>query len=84
MAGNRRWTEAGDRAIRNAAALNQYAGEGIGGRGRWGRRRAVADAFGRSYGAVRNRAIRIGAYSRPVGRVVTLAAADSQGAVAAR
>ena len=64
MAGNRRWTEAEDAAIRQAAALNRTAGEGIGGRGRNGRLRAVADAHGRTYGAVRNRAIRIGASSR--------------------
>ena len=42
----------------------EIPGEGIGGRGRNGRLRAVADAYGRSYGAVRNRAIRIGASSR--------------------
>ena len=58
MAGNLRWTEAENEVIRNAAALSRYAGEGIGGRGRNGRQGAVADALGRSYGAVRNRAVR--------------------------
>ena len=82
MAGNRRWTEAEDEAIRQAAALNRTAGEWVGGRGRAGRLRDVATAFGRSYGAVRNRAIRIGAHSRPVG-VVSGEQAGSQGAVAA-
>ena len=82
MAGNRRWTEAEDEAIRQAAALNRTAGEWVGGRGRAGRLRAVADAYRRSYGAVRNRAIRIGAHSRPVG-VVAVEAAGSQGAVEA-
>ena len=65
MAGNRRWTEAEDEAIREAAALNRHADKGFGGRGSSGRLRAVAEALGRSYGAVRNRAIRIGASSYP-------------------
>ena len=82
MAGNRRWTEAEDAAIREAAALNRTAGEWVGGRARAGRLRAVADTYGRSYGAVRNRATRVGAHSRPVG-VVSVEAAGSQGAVAA-
>ena len=71
MPGNRRWTEAEDEAIRQAAALNRSAGEWVGGRGRAGRLRDVATAIGRSYSAVRNRnrAIRIGAHSRPVGVV---------------
>ena len=73
MASNRRWTEDEDRAIRRAAALNKAAGAGaagvvaaigIGGRGRHGRLREVADAFGRTYGAVRTRAVRLGATSR--------------------
>ena len=84
MAGGRLWTEDEDDAIRVAAAENLSTGEGIGGRGRIGRLRAVADVYGRSYGAVRNRAIRIGAYSRPVGVVTTIKQAGSQGAVAAR
>ena len=84
MAGNRRWTEAEDEAIRAAATENRVTGEWVGGRGRNGRLRDVARTLGRSYGAVRNRAIRIGAYSRPVGRVVSVEAAGSQGAVAAR
>ena len=62
MAGNRRWTELEDRAIRAAAAAN--AVEVLGGRGRTGRLRDVASELGRSYGAVRNRALRIGAHSR--------------------
>ena len=82
MPGNRRWTEVEDEAIRQAAALNRTAGEWVGGRGRAGRLRDVATAFGRSYGAVRNRAIRIGAHSRPVG-VVSGEAAGSQGPIAA-
>ena len=69
MAGNRRWTEDEDDAIRRAAMENQATGEWVGGRGRSGRMRDVAMALGRSYGAVRNRAFRIGAYSRPVGGV---------------
>ena len=71
MAKGRRWTEDEDRAIRGAAALNKAAvaagvavAIGIGGRGRHGRLRAVADAFGRTYGAVRTRAVRLGATSR--------------------
>jgi len=77
MARGRRWTEDEDRAIRSAAALNKaavaasVAGEaavvaaiGLGGRGRRGRLREVADAFGRTYGAVRARAVRLGATSR--------------------
>ena len=68
MAGGRRWTPAEDQAIRDAAAKNVYAGEGIGGRGRNGRLRGVASELGRSYGAVRNRAIRIGATSRGAAR----------------
>lgn len=64
MARGRRWTKQEDEAIRNAAALNRYAGEGFGGRGRNGRLHVVADAYGRSYGAVRNRAMRVGPYSR--------------------
>jgi len=65
MAGNRRWTEAEDKAIRSAAALNRHADKGIGGRGSSGRLRAVAAALGRSYSAVRSRAVRIGASSYP-------------------
>ena len=66
MAGNRRWTEDEDEAIRNAAAVNRVTGEGVGGRGRCNSRLSdIARALGRSYGAVRNRAMRIGAYSRP-------------------
>lgn len=70
MASNRRRTEDEDRAIRRAAALNKAAGAGaagvvaaigIGGRGR---QRAVADAFGRTYGAVLTRAVRLGPTSR--------------------
>ena len=64
QAGGRRWTEDEDGAIRDAAALNRAAGIGIGGRGKLGRLRAVADAIGRSHGAVRRRAVRIGASSR--------------------
>ena len=68
MAGNRRWTEDEDEAIRAAASENRDAGKGFGGRGRRiSRLRDVASEIGRSYGAVRNRAIRIGAHSRPVG-----------------
>jgi len=68
MAGNRRWTENEDEAIRAAAAENRDAGEWIGGRGRRiSRLRDVASEIGRSYGAVKNRAIRIGAYSRAGG-----------------
>ena len=65
MAGVRRWTE--EEAIRAAADRNREAESGFGGRGRHGRLRAVADAFGRSYGAVHNRAMRIDAHSRPTG-----------------
>ena len=83
MAGNRRWTEDEDEAIRAAAAPNRTAGETIGGRGRNGRLRAVADAYGRSYGAVRNRAIQIGAYSRPVGVGAGDAAGDHREQAAA-
>ena len=82
MAGNRRWSEAEDQAIREAAALNRSAGEWIGGRGRAGRLRDVARAFGRSYGAGRNRAARIGAHSRLVG-VGAVERAGSQGKQAA-
>ena len=73
MARGRRWTEDEDRAIRDAAARNKataagavgvVAAIGIGGRGRRGRLREVADAFGRTYGAVRTRAVRLGATSR--------------------
>ena len=64
MAGVRRWTEEEGQAIR-AADRNREADSGFGGRDRHGRLRAVAVAFGRSYGAERNRAIRIGAHSRP-------------------
>ena len=72
MARGRRWTEDEDRAIRDAAARNKAAvaavggvvAIGIGGRGRRGRLREVADAFGRTYGAVRTRAVRLGATSR--------------------
>ena len=46
---------------------------------RAGRLRDVARTFGRSYGAVRNRAIRVGANSRPVGGGVSVEAAVSQG-----
>ena len=81
MAGNRRWTDDEDQALRAAARENQATGEWVGGRGRSGRLRDVARAVGRSYGAVRNRAIRIGAHSRPVG-VVSVEPAGSQGAVA--
>ena len=65
MAVVRRWTEEEDQALRAAADRNREADSGFGGRGWHGCLRAVADAFGRSYGAVRNRAIRIGAHSRP-------------------
>ena len=64
MAKGRLWTAEEDEAIRTAAALNRLGHVGIGGRGRHGRLRAVADAYGRSYSAVRARAARIGASSR--------------------
>ena len=83
MPGNRRWTEAEDEAIRSAAALNRDDDKGIGGRGRSGRLRAVAEALGRSYGAVRNRAVRIGATSYPPA-ASGIQPARAQGAVAAR
>ena len=84
MAGNRRWTDEEDQAIRDAAMENRVTGKGVGGRGRRNSRlRAVAATLGRSYGAVKNRAIRIGAYARQVGRV-SVKQAESQGAVAAR
>ena len=82
MAGNRRWTEAEDQAIREAAELNRTACEWVGARGGADRLRAVAAAYGRSYDAVRNRAIRIGAHSRPVG-IVSVKPAGSQGKQAA-
>ena len=69
MAGNRRWTEREDAAIRDAAERNRRIGAiggsgGLGGRGRHGRLRAVADAIGRTYEAVRCRAARLGVASR--------------------
>ena len=63
MARGRLWTEDEDRTIRAAAARNKMVGS-ICGRGRHGRLREVADVFGRTYGAVRARAVRIGATSR--------------------
>ena len=84
MAGNRRWTEDEDEAIRAAAAENLATGEGVGGRGRRiSRLRDVASEIGRSYGAVKNRAIRIGAYSRPVGVGAGEAAGDHREQAAA-
>ena len=62
--GKARWTDDEDQAIRDAAEANVTASEGIGGRSRTGRLRGVARELGRSYGAVRNRAIRIGAMSK--------------------
>ena len=53
MAGVRRWTEEEGQAIRAAADRNREADSGFGGRGRHGRLRAVAVAFGRSYGNAR-------------------------------
>ena len=64
MAGKRRWTEAEDEVVRSAAVLNRHDDKGIGGRGSSGRLRAVA-ALGRSDGAIRSRAVRIGASSYP-------------------
>ena len=67
MARGRLWTEDEDRTIRDAAERNKAdadGGIGIGGRSRYGRLRQVADASGRTYGAVRARAVRIGATSR--------------------
>ena len=67
MAGNRRWTEREDAAVRDAAELNRRIGAiggRLGGRGRHGHLRAVADAIGRTYEAVRCRAARLGAASR--------------------
>ena len=76
MAKGRLWTEAEDARLREAAALNaDWQSEGGGlikpGKGRrrdayYARLRTLASELGRSYGAVRCRASRIGArsYSR--------------------
>ena len=63
MAKGRRWTPEEDRAVLDVAELNRRIGS-IGGRGRHGRLLAVADAFGRTYEAVRCRAARLGVTSR--------------------
>lgn len=62
MARGRLWTPAEDRLVREAAEQNRR--HGIAGNGKHDNRlKAVAERIGRTYSAVRSRAIRIGAAS---------------------